>query len=177
MSDLIEGTLDPHTKYVLHAQKTELELKQLNDKFSEQVGLFKAHLEDDKIQNEKNLNILEKISSQVDQTQQCLDKLNNKVDLSTQSLQSQIERINDLDIQQNRMLDEHIAGVNTLKEMYQLQQQDIEKRDKVASERITELERPREWFKTTRKGLLWLAGTITALTAIAGGVLKLLEVF
>ena len=146
---------DLQTKYALQAQRTEIELRQLNYKVTEQ-----------KLENEKHLEILGKISSQVADTQVCLEKLNNKVDLSTQKLQSEIEKINQLDEQQNKILDEHIAGVNTLKEMHTLQKNEV-------GARLKDLEKPREWLKMTRKGILWLGGLAAAVMTI----LKLLEVF
>lgn len=154
MSERLDESLDTQTKYALQAQRTELELKTLNEKISEQASMFKNHVE-----------ILDRISDQVTSTQKCLDKLNSKVDLSTQKLQSEIEKINKLDEQQNKILDEHIAGVNTLKKMHELQKEEVRKR-------LQELEKPREWLKTTRKGILWLGGIAAALYSI----LRLLEV-
>jgi hypothetical protein len=165
MSNRLDEGLDVHTKYALQTQRTELELKSLNGKFSEQVSLFRKHVEEDRIQNDKHLEILSRISNQVNSTQLCLDKLNSKVDLSTQKLQSEIEKINKLDEQQNRMLDEHIAGVNTLKKIHELQKEEVGKR-------LKELEKPREWLKTTRKGVLWLGG----IAASVYSILKLFEV-
>lgn len=155
MSDeRIDNNQDLQTQFILHAQKTEIELKSLNDKFSEHKQETKKHIE-----------ILEQISEQVGKTFAGLDKLNSKVDLSTQKLQSEVEKINQLDEQQNRILDEHIAGVNTLKAMHLEQREAIHKR-------LSELEKPREWLKMTRKGLIWLAGTAAAVMTL----LKFLEV-
>lgn len=150
MSDILDN--DIHTKYALHAQKTEIELTQLNEKVSEQSILFKEHIKDYREQNKKHLEILE--------------KLNNKLDLSTQKLQSEIEKINQLDEIQNEQLKIHIEGVKTNKaalEFYKLEH----------DKRLDDLEKPREWFKMTKTAAIW----VTAMAAGIGAVLKLFGVY
>ena len=176
MSDTPTIHNDDHTKQALQAQRTELELRLLNSKVTEQVTVFRAHVEDNKVESEKHIAILEKISDQVDQTQKCLDKLDNKVDLSYGKLQSEIEKINQLDMVQNDQLAVHIKGVNTNTERLELQRtESIERIEIIKKEyelRLTELEKPGEWWKMTKRGIL-AVGTLAA--AIAA-ILKLLEV-
>lgn len=156
---------DLQTKYALQAQRTELELKAINTKFEEQSKSFNDHVIDDKAQNERHISILEKISVQVDMTQKCLDKLNSKVDLSSLKLQTEIEKIHQLDEIQNEQLTLHIAGVNTLKEMHLSRKAETEKR-------LQDLEKPGEWWKMTKKGILGLG----ALAAAVMAILKFFEV-
>lgn len=155
MSELTNGN-DIHTKYALHAQKTEFQLKELNSKLTEQVQIFKEHVQEDKQESQKHLDILDKISMQV-------DKLNTKIDLSTQKLQSEIEKINQLDEIQNEQLRIHIEGVRTNKAALELYKEEH-------AARLLELEKPREWFKTTKKGAIWIS-------AVGGAIVLILKAF
>jgi len=161
------------TKYALQAQRTEFELSKLNDKYEEHVELFKSHTEDDKKTNQTHIDILTKVSDQVEFTQKCLDNLNNKLELSTQKLQSEIEKINHLDEQQNKILDEHIAGVNTLKDILAVQKEEVRLLEKSINLKITALEKPAVWLSTTSKVLLAFGAAAGAVTLI----LKLIEKF
>lgn len=158
MSDL-ENQLDLQTRYALQAQKMELELKQLNQRLVEQLELFREHSAEDKEHNERHIFLMEKISEN-------LDKLNYKVDLGNERLKAEIEKINKLDEIQNEQLRLHIAGVNTLRDMFEMQKKEVERR-------LTSLEKPREWWKITKKGIIGLGTLAGAVYAI----LKLLEVF
>lgn len=160
------------TKYALQVQKTEFQLESLNDKYLEQVELFKEHVEEDKHQNSTHIELLRKVSDQVDFSQKCLDNLNTKLELSHQTLRSEIEKINLLDEQQNKILDEHIAGVNTLKDLLATQREEVKLLNTALELRINSLEQPVIWLSTTKKVLITtgaIAGSITV-------ILKLLEV-
>ena len=154
------------TEIALQIQKTELELTKITEKVDTHSDILKDSMRESRERNERHLEILAKISVQVDHTQKCLDMLDQKVDLSVKKLESEIIAINKLDEQQNKILEEHIAGVNTLKQMHELQKKEV-------AARLAELEKPGEWLKMTRKGILWLGGIAAALAAI----LKLIGAF
>ena len=115
------------------------------------------------------------------------EKLNNHVDLTTLEL----KRINELDAQQNFLLDKHIEGVNTLKEMHLahrmetfeqislfkeslvMQKQDMEMKQKEIDERIKAIEKPFDLVKYAGKVIVWVSAVGTGLL----GVLKALKWF
>ena len=162
----MDRSMELQTEIALQIQKTELELARITEKVETHSEVLKESMKESRERSERHLEVLAKISSQVDHTQKCLDMLDQKVDLSVKKLEAEIVAINRLDEQQNRILEEHIAGVNTLKEMHELQKKEV-------AARLAELEKPGEWLKMTRKGILWLGGIAAAITTI----LKLIGAF
>lgn len=90
--------------------------------------------------------------------------LDKKVDLHIQKTEYELARINDQDEIQNKLLDQHIEGVNTLKKMFEVhEQQDIA--------RFQKIEEPRRAIKYVTKLTLWLGGLGTA----AMGIVELIS--
>lgn len=102
--------------------------------------------------NEKlYLDLLNKIVTQVDETQECIAKLDKKLDLNIQEVKHEITLINLLDERQNQMLEEHI------------------KRTEISEKRLDLLEEEHR-FKTKVKnyvlGLGALAGAVYAIITL-----------
>lgn len=92
-----------------------------------------------------------------------LTKVESKLDLHIQKTEYELEKINELDDHQNRLLDEHIQGVRTLKEMHMLQQEYVDKR-------FDEVEAPKKALKLISK---WIIGA----GAVAGATFAILRLF
>ena len=102
---------------------------------------------------------LRQIKSGQEVTKKELDTLNNKVSLHVQKTEYELQRINDQDSVQNKLLAEHIAGVNTLKEMYSIH-------DKKDEERFDRLEENNKFFRKAIDFILRLGGVVGALYTI-----------
>ena len=113
----------------------------------------------------KYLDLLKEISKEVKETRDSISFLDKKIDLNIQRTEYELKAINKLDEHQNELLAEHIAGVNTLKGIFESTQ-------KVNEARLEKLETPGMVLKGVLKGL-GVAGAIG--TAIAG-ILKLIPV-
>lgn len=124
-------------------------------------------MSDESKKHELHTQLLTRIVDQVQETQECVNKLDKKLDLNIQKVEFEIREINKLDEQQNASLAEHIEGVKTLKQMHSEMQTHFD-------ERLGKLEKPSgvsRWVKDTRKGILWLG-------AIGGsiyGIIKALQ--
>jgi dynactin complex subunit len=109
---------------------------------------------------------LKKIASNSDETHKAVVALDKKLELHIQRTEFELNRINELDANQNKLLDEHIAGVNTLKNMYETH----EKKDE---ERFSQVMAPAKWLLNTLKVVTITGGAAGALAAI----FKLIKMF
>ena len=127
--------------------------KELNEAVRHQNELFKTHAAEDHAVAEKHIEMLQKVSEQVQDTQESVIKLDNKLDLNIQKIEYELKAINELDGRQNAMLDEHM------------------KRTALAEERIAELEEPKKAIKKLVEWSKWImaiAGGIAVLSSILG---------
>lgn len=141
----------------LAIQKVNLELERQND-------FLQRHMVEDEKTNKIHLDILQRVSDQMQDTQECVMKLDKKLDLSIQKMSYELGKINTLDEQQNKLIDEHIDGVETLKDLYELHK-------KESNERLQKLEEPRIVRKTLIKWIVTtgsVAGAIYAIGKVAG---------
>lgn len=102
---------------------------------------------------------LRKISRKQDTIDDRTAELDKKLDLHVQKTDFQFKRLSELDEQQNRLIDQHIEGVQTLKKI-------VEQNKESAEARIKELEKPTAFLQTAWGLLLKLglfAGTVAAL--------------
>ena len=112
------------------------------------------------------LELLNDIKAKQEDTQESVVKLDKKVDLHIQKTEFELSAINRLDEHQNQLLDEHIAGVKTLKELYE--QHEVEDERRFAA---IEAPKPtRIWLDVTLKG-------IGLLSTIAGFIYVLMNIF
>lgn len=106
--------------------------------------------------------------------------LDKRLSLREQAISHEFEKINKLDQEQNRLLDEHIAGVNTLKKMLVLQKKELKaiisilenqtsERFEKIDDRIDDVEAPQKAAKIFVK----FVGGIGILVSSIFGVLKL----
>jgi superfamily II helicase len=126
---------------------------------------------------------LRTLSSIQKETSECFVQLDKKLDLHIQKTQHELEKINTLDLHQNDLLDQHIRGVNTIKDMHvshreetkqqieiMSQKLDLQRQETVA--RLETLEKPYDLVKYAGKVLTWVGAIAGSLYAI----LKLMEI-
>lgn len=127
--------------------------------------------------------MLADIYREVGETKITVEAVSKKLDSHVDSTAQELKRINDLDNEQNRILDKHIEGVNTLKDMHvahrvemiaqiDLMKQNLELQKRETEARIQAIEKPFEFFKYAGKVLIWVgsaAGAIAAIMALFGG--------
>lgn len=129
--------------------------------------------------------ILSDILSRVEDSNSSIRELDKKFELHKQRIEFDIDRINELDARQNDLIDEHIQGVNTLKEMHVAHREESLKMIHRLKEscdmqmaatdtRLRELEKPSPW-------MIWLgqnkiiAGGLIATAAALATILKFWE--
>lgn len=83
------------------------------------------------------------------ETNRAISDLDKKVDLHIQKTEYELKAIHEQDREQNRLLDEHIAGVQTLRDIHNLHVQENE-------DRFSKLEEPRKFIKTLGRILVGL---------------------
>lgn len=103
--------------------------------------------------------LLLKISEQVEDTSQCVSKLDKKLDLSIQHLEFEIKKINELDNEQNSLLSEHMKRSDTLEKLYiQLK--------KETDNRLEQVEQPKKWLNFTTRVIITLGALAAAILSI-----------
>lgn len=126
-----------------------------------------------KNQQELLTEIYREVGEQKTQVRTMTDRLEQHISMT----QEELKAINALDAEQNRILDAHIAGVNTLKEMHvqhreeakeqlQVLQSMLENQSKDSDERLKALERPYDLIKYAGKVIMWVGGISGAILAI-----------
>lgn len=100
------------------------------------------------------------------ETSRSFAALDKKVDLHIQKTEYELAKINTQDEIQNQLLDLHIAGVNTLREIHQ-------EHVKENNSRFSKLEEPRKFIKTATRVVLWAGGIGTAVVAVVELLAKL----
>ena len=122
----------------------KLEIQKLGHAIERHNEVFIQHMREDQGAYKNFTDAIEKVSDRALAIQEQVIKLDKKLDL---------------DEQQNKLLDEHIAGVNTLKEMHLSLKEEHDAR-------LKELEQPKkfkEWLKKDLKYLLTIIGLIVGL--------------
>lgn len=93
------------------------------------------------------------------ETSKSFADLDKKVDLHIQKTEYELKAINHQDEVQNKLLEEHIEGVNTLKKIH-------EEHVKENNTRFSKLEAPRKFIKSATRLLLWAGGIGASITGI-----------
>lgn len=112
--------------------------------------------------------MLVQIHREVGETKISVENLSNNLDRHISYTREELHKINQLDQEQNRSLDKHIEGVNTLKELYLNHKKESEQRINLLTEsidlqkqeltlRIQTLERPYDILKYVGKTIIWVA--------------------
>lgn len=128
--------------------------------------------------------LLADIYREVGETKVTVENVSRKLDSHIEYATAELKKINELDNEQNRILDKHIEGVNTLKDMHlahrmethqqiQLLQQSFELQKREAEARIEALEKPYDLVKFAGKIIVWVAtvgGALVGLLKLFGGL-------
>lgn len=129
--------------------------------------------------------ILSDILSQVQDSNNNIKELDKKFELHKQKMQYEIAKINELDDHQNKLIDEHIQGVNTLKDMHVAHRKEsfqliakvketCDAQINTANKRLDVLEKPSPWKIWLKQNKL-IAGSVIAVLAGLATVLKFWE--
>jgi len=94
------------------------------------------------------------------ETQKCINKLDKKLDLHIQEFKFELKNLKEEDQVQNKLLKEHMAGVNTLKDM---RSDDL----KAADERFSKLEENKKFLKKLKSILIGVGAVAATLVGIA----------
>lgn len=111
------------------------------------------------LRDDEIIALLHKLGDKSDRQNESLAALDKKIELHIQSTEYELRRINEQDDVQNRLLDEHISGVNTLKNIHFSYAKDTDAR-------LDTLETPRKWIKTSFKLFLTIGGIASAIAGI-----------
>ena len=95
---------------------------------------------------------LARISKTQEDVQEELSDISKNLDLHTQKMGYELVLLRQMDDKQNILIDEHIAGVNTLKDLYELHEA-----------RLAKLEVPSQALNQIKTWATWLV-------AVAGGL-------
>lgn len=135
-----------------------------------------------------NFAMLADIHREVGETRTKVEGMETTLGDHIKHTRNELSKINELDAEQNRILDKHIEGVNTLKEMHVAHRNETKKQIESLEEsiklqrealgvqkaelvaRLVEIEKPVLSAKAVGKAALW---TIATLIAIAGLLVKL----
>lgn len=106
-----------------------------------------------------------------DETQRSVSNLDKNLSLHIQKTELELKKINELDEIQNKLLDQHIEGVNTLKRWAD----GHEAANRLEFEKLrTKQEAPKKWFQTTVKILVALGAVAGAIAALKPYIIALL---
>lgn len=109
------------------------------------------------------LAFLQRIEGKSNDVHLALAHMDKKLDLHIQKTEFELKQINKMDEVQNKLLDQHIEGVNTLKLIH-------DEHVKENNLRFSKLEAPRRWFRDSLKILI-------SLGALAGAVAGFMKLF
>lgn len=97
-----------------------------------------------------------------------INALDKKVDLHIQEMKYELQMIHEQDARQNTLIDEHIEGVNSTRELIKQHAKSDEKMFKEVADRLMQVEAPsrlKTWYEVTLQilggvgtvlGLVWL---------------------
>lgn len=122
--------------------------------------------------------LLTEIYREVGETKATMKSVEKRVEDHIGFSSEEFKKIHELDTEQNRILDKHIEGVNTLKEMYiahrvetieqiQLLKDSLKVQRDEASARIEALEKPYDLLKFAGKVVVAVGAVAGAIVAIA----------
>jgi hypothetical protein len=110
--------------------------------------------------NTEMLEFIKQILEKTEETRECVQQLDKKVDLHIQKTELELAQIAKLDSQQNALLDDHAKRSDRLERDNQLREETLRREFNVRFEAI---EKPREWLKTTSKVFFWIGSAAGAL--------------
>lgn len=90
-----------------------------------------------------------------------------RVETKVDFLSEDMKEVKAQDLIQNKLIDEHIAGVNSLKQLIQIESAKFEVYKTETDARLKILEFPFKFIQTNKKALVWIGGICSALAGIA----------
>ena len=119
--------------------------------------------------------ILADILQSVRESNESIQELDKKFELHEQKMQFEIEKINELDDHQNKLIAEHIAGVNTLRDMHRSHRKEahqmIKKLADTCDARLSKLEEPSPWVIWLKHNKI-IAATVLSIVGGATAVIR-----
>jgi len=103
-------------------------------------------------------------------SQKSFSHLDRKVDLHIQKTEYELKRINELDNQQNKLIDQHIEGVKSIKDLVESHRIEYINKISTNANRINKLEAPEMAKKWIKDNLYWI---FTTIGLVAGLVSKI----
>lgn len=116
--------------------------------------------------------ILTDIYRDLGETKAIVDRVDERLSSHIKFSLEELNKINELDAEQNRILDKHIEGVNTLKKMYIAHRDETKQQIELLREslslqkdehdkRINSLEKPYDLLKLIGKVSVWACGIVS----------------
>ena len=117
------------------------------------------------------LDTMREVLERTEETKDCVQKLDKKVDLHIQKTEMEFEQIRELDDKQNNLLEEHAKRSDRLEKDNALREEKLrleykEEDKKIHSDldtRLQKIEKPRDWLKMTAKVIFWTASAAGAM--------------
>lgn len=103
--------------------------------------------------------ILRQLTEGIQELKELSVAIDKKVDLSVQKLEFELQQVKRTDDEQNRILAEHIKGVNTLRELYENHKAETHKR-------LEKLEEKEKFWKYIKSGILFIGSVVAMFWAI-----------
>lgn len=103
--------------------------------------------------------LLEKMTEVAERTA----RVETKVDF----LKEGLEKVEAQDLIQNRLIDEHIAGVKSLHKIIEIESAKFEVYKQETDARLQKIETPYKFIQINKAALLWIGGVCSALAGIA----------
>jgi DNA polymerase III gamma/tau subunit len=110
--------------------------------------------------NHELLEVIKQVLERTEETKECVQRLDKKVDLHIQKTEIELSQIAELDNKQNALLEEHSKRSDRLERDNILREEGLRKE---FEDRFQDIEKPREWIITTGKVLVWIASAAGAL--------------
>lgn len=129
-------------------------------------------------EDNKNQEMLTKIYREVGETKTSVYNLNKRLEDHINLTLTELKAINELDNEQNRILDVHIAGVRNLEKLYTAHRKEgleqlailkelLQNHKAEMNARIEALEKPYDLIKYAGKVIMWVGGVSGAVYGIA----------
>jgi phage-related tail protein len=115
------------------------------------------------------------MDSKVDTLDECVRGMDKKLDLHIQKTELEFSRVRELDVEQNRILEEHHKRSTELKRDNDLRETSLRKEMKVLDARLERVEFPKKAILWARRMLIWVASAAGAVAAIYTLLAKVLR--
>lgn len=90
-----------------------------------------------------------------------------RVETRVDYISEDMKEVKAQDLIQNRLLDEHIAGVNSLKQLVEIEGQKRDIIQKETDARLKKIESPLKFIQVNKAAIIWIGGICSAIAGIA----------